>query len=456
MASQVLILSPNDVFSDYISHILPELGEENISEMTFDDFAAKELSDVCRIERHYDFLEDVLIHEDIEPDYAKMRQDKLSARSSGDFAEAINAFVFSLEYELMDFKDIKYKKLEKDADSIADLFYNKLPDIPLFRRMDAVREYIVDEYATLTGHEFDDIEAAIVKDKFNALYRTRDIFKIYNEFLESIGEEPIAAVEGQPRKAGYEDVYAMLYLKYLLYGVGNEQQIKHLLVDEMQDYSYIQYCIIGWVFKCPMTILGDKEQSVDSEKSDVLNFLPEILGKDSKRIVLNKSYRSTVEITDYAAELAGIKGIDGIDRHGNKPEKHMYATENEMYVSLGNKISDELSANVYETIAVLCKTQAEAEYVGDKILENIRETEDDEESFKVTVLNKNTDRFKTGVVVAPYYLAKGLEFDSVHIVNADKEHYHSDYHRQLLYIGATRALHALDFYGTGDGCELLP
>ena len=111
---------------------------------------------------------------------------------------------------------------------------------------------------------------------------------------------------------------------------------------------------------------------------------------------------------------------------------------------------------MYETIAVLCKTQAEAEYVGDKILENIRETEDDEESFKVTVLNKNTDRFKTGVVVAPYYLAKGLEFDSVHIVNADKAHYHSDYHRQLLYIGATRALHALDFYGVGDECGLLP
>ena len=89
-------------------------------------------------------------------------------------------------------------------------------------------------------------------------------------------------------------------------------------------------------------------------------------------------------------------------------------------------------------------------------MNELRETEDDEESFKVTVLNKNTDRFKTGVVVAPYYLAKGLEFDSVHIVNADKAHYHSDYHRQLLYIGATRALHALDFYGVGDECGLLP
>lgn len=456
MASQVLILSPNDVFSDYISHIMPELGEENISEMTFDDFAAKELSDVAACERHYDFLEDVLVHEESRPEYAKARQEKLSARSCKEFAEAINAFVFSLEYELMDFKNIKYKKLEKDADSIADLFYNKLPDIPLFKRMDAVREYIVDEYTTLTGHEFDDIESAIVKDKFEAMYRTKDILVLYNEFLESIGEEAVAIAENERRRVGYEDVYAMLYLKYLLCGVGQGRQIKHLVIDEMQDYSYMQYCIIGWVFKCPMTILGDKEQSVDSEKSDVLNFLPEILGKDSKRIVLNKSYRSTVEITDYAAAIAGINGIDGIDRHGKAPEKNIFDNENKMYAAVADRIDEELSVGRYETIAVLCKTQAEAEYVGDKILENIKETEDDEESFKVTVLNKNTDRFKTGVVVAPYYLAKGLEFDSVHIVNADKTHYYSDYHKQLLYIGATRALHSLDFYGVGEACGLLP
>lgn len=455
-ASQVLILSPNDVFSDYISHILPELGEENISEMTFDDFAAKELADVARIERHYDFLEDVLAHEDKEPEYSMRRQEKLSARSGKKFAEAINAFVFTLEYDLMNFKNVNYKKLSKDADSIADLFYNKLPDIPLFKRMDAVREYVVDEYTTLTGHELDDIEQLVVRDKFDAMYRTRDIFEIYNEFLESIGEEKIAVTENEPRRAGYEDVYAMLYLKYLLYGVGQGRQVKHLIIDEMQDYSYLQYCIIGRVFKCPMTILGDKEQSVDSEKSNVLDFLPEILGKDAKRIILNKSYRSTVEITGYAAAIAGIKGIEGIDRHGNTPSKKLFDNEKDMYAAVSEVIDAELSAGVYETIAVLCKTQAEAEYIGDKLIENIRETEDNEESFKVTVLNKNTDRFRTGIVVAPYYLAKGLEFDSVHIVNADSSHYYSDYHRQLLYIGATRALHALDFYGVGEGCGLLP
>lgn len=445
-ASQVLILSPNDVFADYISHILPELGEENINEMTFDDYAARELSGITRIESHYDFLEDVLTKENDDAEYAAARRDKLAYRTSREFAEAINAYVLALEYEIMDFKDIKYKKFSKDADSIADLFYNKLPDIPLFKRMDAVREYMVDEYTTLTGHEFDEIETEIVKDKFNALYRTRDIFSIYNEFLESIGEEPIELPEGEPRKAGYEDVYPILYMKYLLCGVGRSQRIKHLIIDEMQDYSYMQYCIIGWVFKCPMTILGDKEQSVDEGKSRVMSFLPGILGKDAKCIVLNKSYRSTVEITDYAALIAGIEGVEGIDRHGKAPAKQLYQTEEDMLTALTDKLRNELSEGVYETIAVLCKTQKEADKLGDIL----------KKSMKVEVLNKNTDYFNTGVVVAPFYLAKGLEFDSVHIAYADKAHYYSSYHKQLLYIGATRALHALDFYGVGEGCTLLP
>ena len=445
-ASQVLILSPNDVFADYISHILPELGEENINEMTFDDYAARELSGITGIESHYDFLEDVLTKENEDAAYAAARRDKLSYRTSREFVEAINAYALSLEYEIMDFKDIKYKKLSKDADSIADLFYNKLPDIPLFKRMDAVREYVVDEYTTLTGHEFDEIETEIVRDKFDTLYRTRDIFAIYNEFLESIGEEPIEVPEGEMRKVGYEDVYPILYMKYLLCGVGQGQRIKHLIIDEMQDYSYMQYCIIGWVFKCPMTILGDKEQSVDEGKSQVMSFLPGILGKDAKCIVLGKSYRSTVEITDYAAAIVGIQGVEGIDRHGNAPAKMLYPTEDEMLNALTDKLKGELSEGNYETIAVLCKTQEEADKLGDIF----------KKSMNVEVLNKNTDYFNTGVVVAPFYLAKGLEFDSVHIAYVDKAHYYSDYHRQLLYIGATRALHALDFYGVGEACELLP
>ena len=427
-ASQVLIISPNDVFSDYISHILPELGEERISEMTFDDFASKELNGITRFESHYDFLEDVLCHDGTA--YAAKRNELLAERGSASFVEAINGFVLSLEYDLMNFKDFHFKKMEKCADDIADLFYNKLPDIPLFRRMEAVCEYVVDEYQTLMNKDLDELELEIVKDKFERMY----------DFLESIGEEPL---DLEKRFVGYEDAYAILYLKYLLNGSGNFRPVKHLIIDEMQDYSYIQYRIIGWIFRCPMTILGDAEQSVDSEKSSVLNFLPHILGKDSRRIVLKKSYRQTVEVAEFAAKIAGISGTEFFERHGKAPSVNMYDSEEVMYEQLNEAIRKQLKEGKFETIAILTKTGKEAAYVYERIKE------------KATLFTKYTDRFNTGIVVAPFYLAKGLEFDKVYVMNVDKSNYYSSHHRQILYICATRALFELDMYGVGEESDIL-
>lgn len=446
-AKQVLILSPNDVFSDYISHILPELGEEKISEMTFDDFAKKELAGITRFETHYDFLEDVLSNDNTAK--AVIRNERLAERGSAGFAEAINGYVLSLEYDVMNFRDFKFKKMEKSADEIADLFYNKLPDIPLFKRMEAVCEYVVDEYQTLMDKDLDELELEIVKEKFERMYETKDVLKLYSDFLESIGEEPINLEE---RYVGYEDAYAILYLKYLLNGAGRSRTVKHLIIDEMQDYSYMQYCIIGWTFKCPMTILGDVEQSVDSEKSSVLSFLPHILGKDSKRIVLNKSYRQTVEIAEYAAGIAGITGMEFFERHGRAPELHMCDNEAAMLDRLVANINSQLSlvdgACKYETTAILTKTQKEAAYIYDKLAEL-------DSSHTYTLLNKYTDKFTTGIVIAPFYLAKGLEFDTVHVVNVDKNNYNNNHHRQILYICATRALFELDMYGYGEKSPII-
>ena len=304
----------------------------------------------------------------------------------------------------------------------------------------------MDEYETLTGKELDEIELAIVKDKFEAMYVTKDILKLYSDFLDTIGEN---TVNFDSRQVGYEDAYPLLYLKYLLIGTGGTKKLKHLIIDEMQDYSYMQYCIINWIFKCPMTILGDREQTVDTEKSGVLQFLPKILGKDAKTIVLKKSYRSTIEIATLAADIAGITDTEFFERHGNQPEYNIYSEEEAMINALSNKVEDELSTEGMETIAVLCKTEREALYFGDKLKEILGED-------AVTILTKYTDRFKTGIVVAPFYLAKGLEFDGVHVVNVDKKHYYSDYHRQIMYICATRALHELTLYGVGEKSELIP
>lgn len=161
------------------------------------------------------------------------------------------------------------------------------------------------------------------------------------------------------RFLAYEDVYPMLYMKYRLLSPGSRKNIKHLVIDEMQDYSGMQYMILAKVFPCKMTILGDKAQTMDEKQQDVSRFLPKILGKDIRKIEMNKSYRNTVEIARYAADLAGITELDLFERHG-KP-----VAEAEFEDVAG--ALDDVAANLrlqenggYETAAVLAMTEEEA------------------------------------------------------------------------------------------------
>jgi len=210
-ASEVLILSPNRVFSNYISHILPELGEENIREMSFDYFAWKELKGIAAdCEDCYDKLEQILAGKKIAEAY-----DKRSKK----FITEMEGFLLMQEEELVTFKDILYKKLlSKSAEELTKLFYFKFLDLPLFRRMDAVMEYVVDEAETLIGRDFTEDEMAIIREKFDRMYETKDIYRIYNRFLEQMGLETLPDVDVKNRIVPYDDVYPMLYMKYCLGG----------------------------------------------------------------------------------------------------------------------------------------------------------------------------------------------------------------------------------------------
>ena len=183
-------------------------------------------------------------------------------------------------------------------------------DIPLLSRMDAVAEYFIDEVETLKGFDLPDEEREAVKNRFYRMYETRDLYVLYNRFLRQEGFPSLPQVQYEKRKLRYEDVYPVLYLKYRLETQQEDSGVRHLIVDEMQDYSMIQYLIIQRLFKCRMTILGDREQTMDGEQQDVLTFLPKIFGKDIRRIVMNKSYRNTVEIASYANKLAGITEVE--------------------------------------------------------------------------------------------------------------------------------------------------
>ena len=199
------------------------------------------------------------------------------------------------------------------------------------------------------------------------------------------------------RKIRYEDVYPMLYLKYRLVGKSSQKNIKHLVIDEMQDYSYMQYVILENLFQCRMTILGDYAQTLDTKQHDVLTFLPKIFGKDIRKVILNKSYRNTWEIAQYAAGISGITGLELLERHGKPVSEEQFDTEDARLDAVASNLN--LGADGYETGAVITMTEDEA-YDIYRLLKN--------RGVDAAYVDRDSSAFKLGLRVTTFYLAKGL------------------------------------------------
>ena len=518
-SSNILVLSPNSVFSDYISHILPELGEENIREMSFDLFAYRELKDtVSDCEDRYHQIERQIrdgwkepipepahrspfgqqktgIDGNIQgqrergamPEEVDMDRQSAEARyrwkQSRDFVQCVEGFLVELEDRLVDFRDVEYKGMEKKAEEILKLFYYKFSGVPLLSRMDAVMEYFVDEYETLHGRTLPEEELAVIRERFEGLYVTTDLYEIYNWLLEDYGYPVLPEAPVERRFLDYEDVYPMLYLKYRLQSGAVRRNIRHLVIDEMQDYSYLQYVILGLLFTCNMTILGDRAQTVDQEPADVLAFLPDIFGRKLRCIEMKKSYRNTLEIAEYAAKITGVAGLEYFRRHGKAVEEKRCLSKEEALEEVlrlvrlegagedgdkemreddagardagredcdaeglcgkavsaeklhgGNGYADEGSGMGYETAAVLTMTEQEAR----DAYRYLKERRED-----VYYIDRDSSLFQKGITVTTFYLAKGLEFDQVFVMGGEKG---SALFAQFRYICATRALHELYVY----------
>ena len=435
-SSNVLILSPNGVFADYISHILPELGEENIREMSFDLFAYRELQDIVGdCEDRYDQIEHTVLNPKI--------QDICREKQSPEFVSKLDGFVLRLEDELMNFRDVEYRGCTLSEKEIIDLFYFKFLDVPLLSRMHSVAEYFIDQVETLRDRDLSDEEREEVMECFRSMYETRDCYVLYSRLLEKEGYRPLPHCQIEKRRLRYEDVYPVLYLKYTLYQCRNHHGIKHVVVDEMQDYSWIQYLLIHKMFPCRMTILGDKAQTMEDETQDVLKFLPKIFGKDIRKIVMNRSYRNTMEVAQYANHLTGIEDMELFERHGEPVDERTFSSTEEALETVLEKWLNRREE--FETEALIFLTEREAEHAFLYIEKRLKEIAPEAEN-QLCYMNRDSQSFKKGLTVTTFYLAKGLEFDQVFgIFEEDRE---SGLQCQAKYITATRALHELHMYMT--------
>lgn len=426
-AANILILSPNNAFSDYISHILPELGEEHIQEMSFDLFAYKELKEVANdCEDRYDYLEKKMKFQDSEWEI------RFKEKQSASFIGQMEGFLAMLEEDLVNIRSFTFKRFHKTEEEIIHLFYFKFQTVPLLARMDAVMEYLIDEYETLHGKNISEEDMEALRETFQKMYVTTDLYEIYGWLLKDCGYPELSNAEYERRKLEYEDVFPMLYLKYRLKGSRKHKNIKHLVIDEMQDYSYLQYSILSMLFHCRMTILGDRAQTMDSECQDVTKFLPKIFGRKIRKIVMNKSYRNTLEIAEYAERIRGGEGLELFQRHGKEVEEFHGLSMEEMLENIEKQVKSSYAQ--YETAAVITMNESDA-YDIYRLLKN--------RQLPVSYMDRDTSVFKKGMTVTTFYLAKGLEFDQVFAVLGRET---NPLYKQAKYISATRALHELYVY----------
>lgn len=489
-SENIMLFSPNPLFNSYVSTVLPELGEENMQQSTFQEYLMHRLSREFELEDPFGQMEYLL--SDKEDKQYEVRLGSIRYKASLDFKMMIDEYADHLSERGLLFKDILFrKKCIVTKQEIHDYFYSLDKNYSIPNRVHLLREWILKELKLIARKErskqwvedqiqfldkedymqsfkqlqkrqkynedtFDDFEKEqkwlammVVNEKFKPLitavkkYRFIDMAGIYEQLFTSKTEmikpenwEEISKLTSEMltnAEIAYEDATPFAYLQDLIEGRKSNTGIKHVFIDEAQDYSPFQFAFIKQLFPYSrMTLLGDFNQAIFSGATGASSILIE--GHDqeeSERIVLTRTYRSTKPIVEFTSELieAG-RYIQPFNRDGNKPELIKAESPEELINLIGNKLTS-LLADGSQTVAVICKTAQESKEVFDSIKDH----------FPVWLIEKGTVSYEKGVLVIPSYLAKGIEFDAV-IVH-DISRYSRESERKLFYTVCTRAMHEL-------------
>ena len=417
-SSNVVVFTPNKVFSEYISNVLPELGEDNTYDMTFYDLLCQNINEYKDIENFTDFISRYYKKEVINYDLVKYKQSDEIIKNLDDYVKDIlNNISFTKNLEFDGFIDISAEELNK-------MLTYKYSNFPLFERIKEMSEKIAyNNYAGNTKYARS-IEK-ILKENLNIKL---DLKAIFNNFFISKYSKYKDKIDGN--YLYYEDACIFLYLKSLLVGFNTNHVIKQVVIDEAQDYNKLQYLIIKKTFKTAnYTILGDSNQTINPYyKYESLKELTNMF-EGSKYITLTKTYRSTDKIIDYTNKILGLTLSVAIRNQKSNDIIFRNNVKKEDFVKDITYLKD-----MSKSIAIITKDDKEAEEVYNML----------KDDFDIMLLG-GYGHIKRDLVVVPSYTAKGLEFDSVIIYN-DIDNKYTKEDKYLYYVACTRAQHNLIIY----------
>lgn len=432
-SDDVLIISPNRIFADYISNVLPELGEDNIPETGMEDLGLGILNHKYKFTTFFHQISKTIDNTDT------AFIERARFKSSFEFLSSLNTFLLHIENNFFEITDINYGRFFVPSDFVAERF-RAHSRVPVMRRFKEVAKDIYNgiekEYRTdLKTYDMNKILSLV---KF--MFKGGDLTKLYQEFFVWMGVPGMFKKESRSVYE-YSDLYPMAYIKIFVEGITINSKIKHLLIDEMQDYTPVQYALLSKLFRCNKTILGDSNQSLDpgcsSTAQSIANVFP---GADI--MMLSKSYRSTIEITNFAQKISFNRDLTPIERHGKKPTvKVLNSKEDE--INEIKKFIQEFLKSEYMSMGIICKTQKDADNIHSMLLSGLLDESPVDENFKITLLSNQTVSFVNGIVITTAHLAKGLEFDYVVVPRVSADNYKTEVDRKMLYIACTRAMHNL-------------
>jgi DNA helicase-2/ATP-dependent DNA helicase PcrA len=421
-AKDILIISPNKVFADYISNVLPELGEEQIPEMGMEELAADLLDHKYKFQSFFQQVSFLLEKHD------EKFIERIRFKSSFEFLTKLNQYFIHVENNYFTFTELRVAGVVVPFPYILERFkaWNRMP---MLKRLPEVAKEILQYVRTLVPRKLTGHEKAQVWQAVPRMFKISNVFDLYKDFYAWIGKEELFRF-GHGGALEYADVFPLIYCKIRLEGVQAYDHVKHLLVDEMQDYTPVQYSVLSRIFRCKKTILGDVRQTVNPYSASSSEVIEQIFPQ-ADIVKLFRSYRSTWEITAFSLRISSNPQLIAMERHGELPAVKG-CDNNEEEIEEIKKLMDDFKASGHQSLGIICKTQEQAEFLYSEL-----------STSNIHLLSADSTSFKEGTVITTVHLAKGLEFDEVIIPFVSTRNYQTDVDRSMLYIACTRAMHML-------------
>lgn len=421
-SEKILIFSPNQIFTEYISNVLPELGEDNTVQTTFHDYLHKIIKEYKSVETFIHFLSRYYSGEVVDKTIIEYKQSKK-------IIDDLEAYVKNLT------KTTRFKKgftenhvFEYSKSELNEMFQERFSTLSFFERINAMALKCSENNYNGSKRKMPTYRKLIME--------SLGIKKDYKQFLidfykspyfkKEIKEEDLAKLKNN-KVISYADALILVYLKGLLEGFPRDIYMEQIVIDEAQDYNFLQYKILSIIFKkASFTLLGDINQNINPYYHyDSLNELNELW--NNKYIELTKTYRSSEEIIAYTNQILGLSHVSAIRNSLSEPvlfRKSIQIKEDIKWLK-----------TKYKNTAIVTKEAETAK----KLYEELKD------EFAISLIEANTLEFNKELLIIPAYLAKGLEFDSV-IVYQTKESYYEKEDQNLLYVACTRAQHKLIVY----------